>query len=249
MSKDNNNGLIGAIVFAALVISGSLLFFGMQFSGGMSKDDLQAEIFKGIDSWIANEEARAAKEQAEKNKPRFVEGDFTDDDPFAGDEDAPVTIVEFADFECYYCGLFYENTLAKLLTTYVDTGKAKLVYRDLPLDFHPNAYPAALFGECVDDLSDDETFFKIHDRIFDTIKGGFNYDDMSAYAVTLGLDEAELKECFDGDEFKDEIEADIAAASSVGINGTPGFIINGQVVSGAQPFEVFEKIIEDELAK
>lgn len=247
--SSNNNGLIVAIIFAALAISGSLVFFATKFAGGIDDKDLQTQISKGIDTYLENQQKDYEKQQAEANKPRKVEGEFADDDAFLGDEDAPVTIVEFSDYQCPYCKAFYTDTLPAIKEKYIDTGKVKLVYRDLPLSIHPYAYPAALIAECVREQTDDSTYFEMHDYIFENLAAGFDFDTYSDFAVTLGVDKAQLKDCFDSDKYKDEIDADNADADKAGISGTPGFIINNQAVSGARPFDYFENIIEEELAK
>lgn len=250
-SEKKYNILIASIIIGSILISGSLVFLGLRMTqgNGLNSEDLQAEIFKGIDTYIQNEQEKAADAQAEAEKPTLVEGDFTDDDPVMGDKDAPVTIVEFSDYQCPFCAAFYNGALPDIKKKYIDTGKVKLIYRDYPLSFHPDAYPAALLAECVDDLVDDEAYFKVHDQIFETIAGGFNYDDLSKFAVGLGVDGAKLKKCFDSNEFKDEIYADQKDGEKAGVSGTPGFLVNGWLISGAQPFSKFEEVIEKELAE
>lgn len=255
MSEENskNNGLVFAIIFAAAAISGSLVFLGIQLSGGggsLDADDLQTEITKGINSYIEDQQEAQAKAQAEANKPKKIDGDFTDDDAVLGDEDAPVTIVEFSDYQCPFCGKFFNETLPSIKEEYIDTGKVKLVYRDLPLSFHADAYPMAHLAECVRDQKGDDAYFKMHDKIFELMgQSGIDSEAILAYADELGVDTDELTECTESDKFKEEIDGDAADANRAGINGTPGFIINGLVVSGAQPFSAFESIIEAELAK
>lgn len=248
LNDKNAKGVIAAILFAAVAISGSLIFFGVKISGGNLTDDvLQDKVFKGIDAYIAKEQAKSADAQAEAAKPKFVTGDFTDDDAVLGDKNAPVTIVEFSDYQCPYCGVFENDAFPKIKSQYIDTGKAKLIYRDFPLSFHPYAYPSALFAECARSISKnpDVDYYKVHDKLFETVQNGkFDYDVMSKFAVSLGLNKNELKKCFDSDKFKDEIAADQKSGQSAGISGTPGFIVNGQIISGAQPFEKFQAIIE-----
>lgn len=248
LNDKNAKSIIAAVLFAAVAISGSLVFFGVKISGGNLTDDvLQAKVFKGIDAYIANEKKKSDDAQAEAAKPKFVEGDFTDDDAVLGDKNAPITIVEFSDYQCPYCGIFENEAFPKIKSQYIDTGKVKLVFRDFPLSFHPYAYPSALFAECARSVSKnpDADYYKVHDKLFETVQNGkFDYDVMSKFAVSLGINKTELKTCFDSDKFKDEIEADQKAGQSAGINGTPGFIINGQIISGAQPFEQFQAVIE-----
>lgn len=254
----SNKSLSFAIIFATLAISGSLIYLGLQFGGGgnyVSKADLPEEISKGIDAYIKNQQADYEKQQEQAAKEQFksepvvnVEGDFTDDDPFMGDKDAPVVMVEFSDYECPFCNKFRSETLPKIKENYIDKGKVKFIYRDLPISKHPAAYPSALLAECVREQMDDEAYFKMHDKIFDMISGsGYDYDELVTFAESIGADKAKLKSCFDDEKFKDEIYADLDAAHNVGIDGTPGFIINGRVVAGALPFGVFEDIIEEAL--
>ena len=248
LNDKNAKSIIAAVLFAAVAISGSLVFFGVKISGGNLTDDvLQAKVFKGIDAYIANEKKKSDDAQAEAAKPKFVEGDFTDDDAVLGDKNAPITIVEFSDYQCPYCGIFENEAFPKIKSQYIDTGKVKLVFRDFPLSFHKSAYPSALFAECARSLSKnpDADYFKVHGKLFETVQNGqFDYDVMSKFAVGLGIDKAGLKTCFDSDKFKDEIAADQKSGQSAGISGTPGFIVNGQVISGAQPFEKFKAAIE-----
>jgi protein-disulfide isomerase len=248
ISDKNAKGVIAAVLFAAIVISSSLIFFGVKVSDGvLNSSVLQEKIFKGIDDYIAKEQSKAADEQAASEKPKFVTGDFSDDDAVLGDKNAPVTIVEFSDYECPYCGMFENGAFPQIKSQYIDTGKVKLVFRDFPLSFHKSAYPSALFAECARSLSKnpDADYFKVHGKLFETVQNGqFDYDVMSKFAVGLGIDKAGLKTCFDSDKFKDEIAADQKSGQSAGINGTPGFIVNGQVISGAQPFEKFKAVIE-----
>lgn len=245
--KNNNRTLIITILAAAILVSSSMVFLGTQISQGGSQTDIEA----GIEAYIEKQQEEAAKAQAEANKPKFVEGDFTDDDPFLGDEDAPVTMIEWSDFECPFCKRFYSNTMDQIKENYIDTGKVKLVYRDFPLPFHdPLATQEAYAANCAREQGDDETYFAYHDLIFDTTRGngkGLELSQLYDMSEQLGLDKAKFTECVESEKYKDEVAKDIADGRSAGINGTPGFLVNGQLVSGAQPFAAFEQIIEEAL--
>ena len=166
-----------------------------------------------------------------------------DDDTIKGDKDAPVTIVEFSDFECPFCARFYSQTLNQINEKYIKTGKVKFVYRDFPLGFHPNAQKAAEATECADDQG---KFWEMHDKLFELgVKGGVS--SFKEFAVDLGLDATKFNDCLDSGKYVSEVKKDMADGSAAGISGTPGFIINGKLISGAQPFSVFEQIIEAEL--
>ena len=252
MSKSKSNkGLVASILFAAVAVSGSLVFMGLQMAGGgLGGDDLQAAISKGIDNYIAEQQKSYADQQQAERTPQAIEGDFTDDDAVRGDEDAPVTIVEFSDYQCPYCKRFHDETFPAIKSKYIDMGKVKFVYRDYPLGSHAGAYPAALVAECVRDQEGDDAYYKVHDELFEMLAvGNFDYEAMSAFASGLGVDGAELKDCFDSDKFKDEIAKDLADGTAAGISGTPGFIVAGMKISGAEDISVFEQIIDSALAQ
>ncbi len=177
-----------------------------------------------------------------------------DDDPVIGKADAPITLVEFSDFECPFCRRFWRDTYGQLKKDYVDTGKVKIVYRDFPLSFHPGAMPAAMAMECADDQSD-ALAWAVHDKVFEgqeTITDGTTMDaaKIKQWVGTIpGLNKAEWTACFDSSKHTDEINKDMAAGSASGIDGTPGFWILGpdgqtQKISGAYPFATFQQAFD-----
>ncbi len=170
---------------------------------------------------------------------------IVDDDAVKGNKDAPVTIVEFSDFECPFCARFYSQTLKQIESQYIKTGKVKLVFRDFPLGFHANAQKAAEAAECA---GDQNKFWEMHDILFEKgVVGGVA--TFKKYAVDLGLNSASFNKCLDSGTHAAEVQKDLADGSAAGIQGTPGFVINGKVISGAQPFQVFQAAIEAELAQ
>jgi len=171
--------------------------------------------------------------------------ELSDDDPFIGNEDAPVTIVEFSDYECPFCARFYQQTLSQIKNQYIDTGKVKFVYRDFPLGFHSQAEPAAIAANCAGEQG---KYFEFHNQIFDNNgAGGKNNADYKKWAQELKLDLAKWEQCLSDPVQRQEIQKDIRDGSAAGISGTPGFIINGKLISGAQPFSVFQQVIDAEL--
>ena len=169
-----------------------------------------------------------------------------DDDAFIGSEDAPVTIIEFSDYQCPFCGRFWSQTLPLIKSEYIDTGKVKLVYRDFPLDsIHPFATPAAEAAECVRDEAggSDEAYFDYHDKIFAN-QASLSESSLKQWAQELGYN---IDSCLSSGKFKAEVQKDLADAQSAGGRGTPFFVINGIPISGAQPFSVFQQAIESEL--
>ena len=167
------------------------------------------------------------------------------DAPVLGDKNAPVTIVEFSDFQCPYCGRFFTQTLPSIKKDYIDTGKAKLVFRDFPLSFHPNAAPAAEAAECANEQG---KYWGYHDKLFE------NQDSLSSelyltLAEELGLDSDKFKTCIESNKYSEEVQADFSYGAKVGVSGTPTFFINGLKLVGAQPYEAFKQMIDAELAK
>ena len=165
------------------------------------------------------------------------------DDPVKGDANAPVTIVEWSDFECPFCARFYTDTLSQIERSYIESGKVKLVYRDFPLSAHPQAQKAAEASECADEQ---DRFWEMHNILFERgVAGGVAA--FKGYAKEIGLNEKEFAECLDSGKTASEIQQDMRDGTAAGIRGTPGFIINGKVVSGAQPYAAFAAAIEEAL--
>jgi len=174
-----------------------------------------------------------------------------DDDPVLGQADAPVTIIEFSDYQCPFCGRHFEQTYPSLKADYIDTGKAKLVFRDYPLSFHPEAEPAAIAAECVKKL-DASKYFEYHDKLF-TSQATLSAASYKTWATELGIDADGFGSCFDSKETRSEVQADFAAGSAAGVSGTPSFFIgnpdDGYVkLVGAQPYAAFQAAIDAELA-
>ena len=177
------------------------------------------------------------------NQPTIVEASV-DDDAILGDENAPVTIIEFSDYQCPYCGRFWAETLPLIKEQYIDTGKVRFIYRDFPLQNHPMAQPAAEAAECARDQGGDDAFWEMHDLIFAN-QQSLSVDNLETWASDLGYD---ISSCLSSGEFRSEVLKDLVDGQKAGIKGTPGFVVNGKLVSGAQPFSVFQQIIEAELA-
>jgi protein-disulfide isomerase len=173
-----------------------------------------------------------------------------DDDYCLGQEDAPVTIVEFSDYQCPYCQRFWAQTLPQIKSEYIDTGKVKFIYRDFPLGFHPNAQKAAEATECA---GDQEKYWDMHNKIFGQLNGWSGSGDAATifkgYASDLELDSDAFADCLDTGKYEEEVQKDLAAGSAAGVSGTPAFFVNGIFIGGAQEFSTFKQIIESELAE
>jgi protein-disulfide isomerase len=162
--------------------------------------------------------------------------------PSKGPGNAQVQIIEFSDFECPFC--FRVNpTVAQVLTTYGD--RVRLVYRHLPLPNHPNARPAAEASACANEQG---RFWDYHDRLFAN-QSKLTGPELKQHAADLGLDAAKFNACVDSRKFQKDVDADLDTAQLLGVSGTPHFFINGRPLSGAQPFENFKAIIDEELSR
>jgi protein-disulfide isomerase len=167
-----------------------------------------------------------------------------------GDNDAPVTIVEFTDFQCPFCARFYEDSYGQIMSEYVDTGKVKYISRDLPLSFHQNAENAALAARCA---GDQNKYFEMHDELFKTQAAWSELPDpkaeFSKAAGTIGINEGTFASCYDSGKYRQDIADDLALAAEMGASGTPTFFINGTKLVGAQPFATFKQSIDAALAQ
>ena len=167
--------------------------------------------------------------------------------PSLGRNDAPVTLVEFTDYQCPFCNRFFMNTLPKIKEEFIDTGKARLVIKDVPLAIHKNARPAAQAAHCA---GEQDHFWPMHDILF---KNSTKLDPnlLPDYARELSLDMTAFSECLENKRHLAAIDKDADDARLAGIRGTPSFvvgksaedIINGVMIRGAQPYQAFEAAI------
>jgi protein-disulfide isomerase len=162
------------------------------------------------------------------------------DSPARGPANAPIELIEFSDFQCPFC-MRANPTVQQVLSTYGD--RIRFVYRHYPLPNHPNARPAAEAAACA---AEQGKFWPYHDKLFAN-PSRLNAPDLKQHAVELGLDSTKFNTCVDTHQSKTQVEADMRAGEEAGVNGTPAFFINGRMLGGAQPFEAFKHIIDEEL--
>jgi len=166
--------------------------------------------------------------------------------PTLGSMNAPVTIVEFADFQCSFCRKFWADTLPKLKAAYVKEGKVQITYRHFAI-LGKFSEQAAMAAKCA---GEQEKFWEYHDQLF-TNQGGlaFTQSKLEQYAKTLGFKATNFKRCLTTEKFRKKVEGETAVAGSLGARGTPTFFVNGRLIVGAQPLDVFQAVIEEELGK
>jgi protein-disulfide isomerase len=164
------------------------------------------------------------------------------DSPAKGPEDAWVTIVEISEFQCPFCQRV-SPTLKQVRDTYGDD--VRIVFKHNPLSFHQHAKPAAKAAECAREQG---KFWEMHDVLFENQRA-LEGPKLEEYAGTIGVDVAQWKACVASTKYEDRIATDQRLATQLGARGTPGFFINGRFLSGAQPFDSFKALIDEELAK
>lgn len=173
--------------------------------------------------------------------PPRIAVDIPEDAVGTGPENAPVTIVEFTDYQCPYCHRA-QDVIDRLLEQY--EGKVRLVHRDFPLENHPGAVPAARAARCA---AEQGRFWDYHRSLMKE-EGSLDRDDLARRAARLKLDTGEFAECLASDRHLETIRAELDLGSDLGVTGTPAYFINGRMVSGARPFSAFSEIIDAELA-
>ena len=182
-----------------------------------------------------------------KGRPTTAQNVATLGSPILGDIKAPVTLIEFTDYECPFCKKFYKNALPKLKKAYIDTGKLRLVVRDFPLPFHKNARPAANAAHCA---REQDKFWPMHDALYEGNK--MNVDAIKSHATKIGLKLKPFQSCLDSRRYKKQIDNDMREAKMAGIRGTPAFIlgkttdnlISGEFISGTRDFNFYKSRID-----
>jgi len=254
IKKSTYNNMLVTIVAAAAIAT----FFGGYSIGTFDDSDsgLTGEQLKEILSEIKTAPTpQPALQSPQPSAPQIFTVSL-DDDPVKGNPDAPVTVVEFSDFQCPFCSRFFEQTLPLIEENYIDTGKIKFVYKDLPLDnLHPNARSAHIAAECADE---EGKFWEYHDVLFQKQAewqrlASSDLDiTLSQFAVDLGMQAASFESCMESQDIADEVNQDTLEAARYGATGTPTFFIGTEKdgfikLVGAQPYAAFQRAIDEQL--
>lgn len=241
------------LVVSVIVISIIAAFFAGSYASLKSEELTKSELNEAI----AKLESKIVKTQQTGNQPQVQPIRVSvDDDPIRGNQDAPITIVEFSDYQCPFCARFQVQTLPLIVEQYVETGKVKFVYRDFPIQsIHPNALPAAAAAECA---YEQDKYWEYHDALFEN-QGVWNKVDTPSaitifkeYATKLNLNQEQFDSCLDTGKYIEEINNDLKDGRDYGVTGTPGFFIGNEEIgferlTGAQPFEAFKSMIDSQL--
>ena len=249
IKKSTYNILIISMISAI----GIAAFFAGSYTTNLNSDQISQEEFKNE---IAKLELRILEKQLPTKQPSMPLKISTDNDPIIGNPNAPITIIEFSDFQCPFCARFHVETFPSIMNEYIDKGQVKLVFRDFPIQsIHPNALPASVASECANEQG---KFKEMHDKLFENQKKWSNQSldnviiTFGQYALDIGLEDEKFDTCLQNGKYVEEIQKDLDDGRSYGITGTPGFFVgNDQIgfieLKGAQPFENFKKVIDTQL--
>lgn len=224
--KNSSYLLPASIIVAAILISGSIIYLvGASKTGTGNTGNYTASVSDALKKETSN-------------------------DVILGDPKAPVTVIEYGDYQCPYCGRFFETTEQSIRQTYIASGKVKMVFRD----FQFLGAESTLAGEAAACAKEQGKFWAYHDAIYQAeIKdgkegnGNLNRSLFLQLAQNAGLDVNKFTSCYDSSKYEDAVKKATEDAASLGINSTPTLFVNGQIVKGALPFGQFQTIIEDAL--
>lgn len=240
------------LLFAfSLFLGGYLMGWLMGSSSGGTVQAVRAAVRESMSTIIAalpSSTGSAAVAQAQPQQPPTQDPPIRykveeAGNPALGPQNAPITIIEFSDFQCPFCKSFHDQTFSRLQKKY--EGKIRFVYRDFPLsEIHPLAQGAAEAADCANEQG---KFWEYHDMLFQ-YQPQLEATALMAYANKLNLDMKVFQACLESHKYKSEVEGDYAMAIGLGLTGTPTFFVNGRILVGAQPLEAFSAYIDAELA-
>lgn len=234
---------IGAAISAVVIIGIFLAIGNVSTSTVFKTGDIeQSEAERQQESVLAAEES-----------PQAVKLSMFSDNasPYLGDPNAPITIVEFGDYQCFYCNRFFHDTEGQIYENYIKTGKAKMVFNDFTI-IGPDSVVAAHAAHCAEEQG---KFWEYHDTLYNNWNGENNgwasSDNQLKFAQDVGLDMGEFSDCMSSGKYNQRIQASTNDAQTLGLTGTPGFFIigpNNKVVRvpGAQPYDVFVNVLESD---
>lgn len=249
IKKSSFNGLVIGII----VLVGIASFFAGSYTSNLNSNQISQE---DLDETIAKLELKILQNQLPTKQASPPVKISVDDDPIIGNSDAPITIIEFSDFQCPFCARFHTQTLPLILEEYIKQGKVKLVFRDFPIQsIHPNALPASVAAECANDQG---KFREMHDILFEKQNEWNQLETTEAlslfseYASSMQLDQKTFDSCLTSGKHIPEIQNDLNDGREYGVTGTPGFFVGNEKIGftelkGAQPFDSFKKIIDAQL--
>ena len=244
---------INVLIITIIIITGVAAFFAGSYVSNFNSDTISQE---ELENAIAKLELKILEKQLPTNQPALPLKISSENNPVIGNPDAPITIIEFSDFQCPFCAKFHMQTLPTIMDEYINKGTVKLVFRDFPIQsIHPNAVPASIAAECANEQGE---FEQMYHMLFEKQKEWSNLETSYAitafnqYASEIQLDEEKFDSCIKNVKYIEEVQKDLNEGRTYGVTGTPGFFIGNEEIGfmelkGAQPFESFKKIIDIQL--
>lgn len=227
--------LLGILILVAVLVAGAAVFLSGAFRQGPTQVSGKAG---GLDL------TKQADSPGEKSRSQ-ADGEVALDVPARGDEDAPVVMIEYADFQCPFCGKFARDVEPELIERYVDTGTLKIEWRDFPY-LGQESVNATLAARAAQEQG---KFWEYHDALYrdqgSLNSGTFSDEKLVALAEEVGLDMERFESDFVSGKYEQSVSQDLQEGQRLGISGTPTFFVNDTMLVGAQPIEVFEEAIED----
>ena len=247
---------IGLLIGVFLILSSPSLSKAADLPDAGFEDEIKA-LKKEIQDLRRDVEELKVKSAARQPMPAQEPQEVMvsiNDDPVKGNSNAPVTIIEFSDFQCPYCGRHFKTTFPDIEKDYIKTGKVRYVFRDFPLEFHQYAPKAAEAADCAGEQG---KYWDMHDMLFEN-QNALMVDKLKQYATEIGLDSDTFNTCIDSGKYAEEIRKDMEDGRRAGVNGTPTFFIgksqdnskeiNGKKIAGALPYHSFKQIIDQLLS-
>lgn len=207
-----------------------------------------SQLSTAIDQKLSGDMPPRAPTQPQQQAPpqQAERADVKDGNYVLGDDNAPVTIVEFTDFQCPFCKRAHDQTFPQIMSEYIDEGQVRYTVRHYPLPFHTEAAKASEAAECAGKLGGSEAFFAYSDLLFEN-QANLQVSALKGYASELELDQQAFDACLDNGEFTQLVEDDLARGRELEVSGTPTFFVNGNKIVGAQPYSAFKAAIDAEL--
>ena len=251
LSEGQSLGINGTPAFFinGYPVTGAQPYELFEYAIGLAEEGKLQEAFEESAQAQAQAETEATAQAA---LPREVP---LGNEPTKGAADSPITIVEYSDYQCPFCLRYFQQTLPQI-QEYIDDGQIRYVFKDFPLhSIHPQAQKAHEAARCAREIGGDEMYWTMHDLLFSRqqewaqtpVPG--HEAILKTLASEAGLPQEEFDACLDSGRYYDAVNAELAEGTELGVRGTPAFFINGQPLSGAQPFPVFEQIFEQILAE
>ncbi len=242
----------GIIIALVAVVAVAAFFAGLYFSNLDTNQVTKSD----LDDAISRIESKIGNNLPSPTLPLQPIKISLDDDPIRGNPEAPITIVEFSDYQCPFCAKFYAQTLPLLLEEYIDEGKVNLVYRDFPVQrIHPNALSAAAAAECADEQG---KYWEYHDTLFEKQNAWAKLDSNSAistfsqFAAEIELEQQQFDNCLESGKYLEEVQADFSDGKNYQVTGTPCFFfviedMGFLKIIGATPYDAFKKVFYAQL--